>query len=112
MPNTQQRTERIRKLNDHFRFLMMGGRICLTEGIAEMELESQRVVLEKVRLFQDFDKANDPYGEHDFGAIEHDGEKVFFKVDYYNKELDGGSEDPANPDLTTRIMTVMFANEY
>jgi hypothetical protein len=112
MPKNTERTKRIRQLNDHFRASMCGGKILITQGIAELDPVSQRTVLEKVRLLEEFDKANDPYGEHDFGVVQHDGEKVYFKIDYYNKELNGGSEDAANPDITTRVMTVMFAHEY
>jgi hypothetical protein len=32
--------------------------------------------------------------------------------DYYNKDVDGGSEDPADPDKTKRIGTLMLAEDY
>ena len=51
-------------------------------------------------------------GEHDFGNFEIKGERFFFKLDYYNLEMDGGSEDPADPTKTTRVLTVMKAEEY
>jgi Protein of unknown function (DUF3768) len=28
-----------------------------------------------------------PGGEHDFGAFEVDGQRVFFKFDYYNRDM-------------------------
>ncbi len=65
-----------------------------------------------VRLFQDFTESNDPYGEHDFGSLEHGSHKIFFKIDYYNKDQRSGSEDPSDPDQTSRVMTIMLANEY
>jgi hypothetical protein len=55
---------------------------------------------------------NDPWGEHDFGAVEIDGEKVFFKIDYYTPDLSAGSENPANEGCTHRVMTIMLASEY
>ena len=55
---------------------------------------------------------NDPNGEHDFGSFEIADQKIFFKIDYYNLEMDGGSEDPADPAKTTRMLTVMKAEEY
>ena len=59
-----------------------------------------------------FCEDNDPYGEHDFGAFEVEGEKLFWKIDYYDKALEHGSEDPADPTRTTRVLTVMLASEY
>jgi len=51
-------------------------------------------------------------GEHDFGTIELEGERFFFKIDYYDRDVRMHSPDPANPDVTTRIMTVMLSSEY
>jgi hypothetical protein len=31
---------------------------------------------------------------------------------YYDLDMTGGSPDPANPDVTMRMMTVMMAWEY
>jgi len=55
---------------------------------------------------------NDPWGEHDFGAVEIDGEKAFWKIDCYDRTLTAGSENPANEALTHRVLTIMLASEY
>ena len=39
-----------------------------------------------VSHFDAFTPDNDPYGEHDFGSIDLDGEKLFWKIDYSPKE--------------------------
>ena len=84
----------------------------ITSGIASLPGRELNQILTKVRLFDDFNEENDPYGEHDFGSFEHTGRKLYFKIDYYDENAESGSGDPANPDVTTRIMTLMLACEY
>ena len=56
---------------------------------------------------------NDPYNEHDFGAFSQEGVgKIFWKIDYYDAAMKYGSEDPADPTKTTRVLTIMLASEY
>ena len=52
------------------------------------------------------------HGEHDFGSFEVAGEKFFWKIDYYDERCEFGSEDPADPEKTMRVLTIMFADEY
>ena len=40
------------------------------------------------------------------------GHTFFWKIDYYDKDTQRGSEDPADPEQTTRVMTIMFAEDY
>jgi hypothetical protein len=78
-------------------------------ALGEAELAQ---VLEGVRTFDDFTRDNDPHGEHDFGNFVVGGVTYFFKVDYYAPDMEGGSEDPADPEKTTRVLTIMRADEY
>jgi hypothetical protein len=55
---------------------------------------------------------NDPHEEHDFGSFEHAGKTIFWKIDCYDRDLNYGSPDPADPIVTARILTVMLAEEY
>lgn len=104
---------RIRELNDRFRCKGIGrGSIMLTQGIQEKGGDFAVAAVKAVREFDAFSGDNDPWGEHDFGAIEVNGEKVFFKIDYYDLSLQQGSEDPANEEYTCRILTIMLASEY
>jgi Protein of unknown function (DUF3768) len=112
MSSAPFRSEVIRCLNDAFRKSFGGGQVMVTRGIGALPGEIQLNIFQKVQLFNDFDRANDPHGEHDFGSIEHEGHKVFFKIDYYDKSMEMGSENPADPDQTTRVMTIMFSHEY
>jgi len=72
----------------------------------------QLKMLEAVAKFNPFDGNNDPYGEHDFGALEVEGERLFWKIDYYDRNLSAHSPDPADPSVTTRVLTIMLAQEY
>jgi hypothetical protein len=57
-------------------------------------------------------KDNDPHGEHDFGSFDLAGVSYFFEIDYCSPDMEGGSEDPADPEKTTRVLTIMRADEY
>ncbi|KUO64197.1 MAG: hypothetical protein APF80_17415 [Alphaproteobacteria bacterium BRH_c36] len=107
-----EKTSRIRELNDQFRRTFTGGRVVTTIGVNSLPTDMMVRALEKVKEFSDFTDDNDPWGEHDFGSFEHDGQKFFFKLDYYDNNLEFGSEDPSDPVQTTRVLTVMLAEEY
>lgn len=102
----------ITELNDLFRRTFTGGRIVMTDGIVELPDATRGMIVNKVRAFASFAPDNDPHGEHDFGAFNIDDEKVFWKIDYYDSALEFGSENPADPDVTTRVLTIMLASEY
>ena len=103
----------IAALNDAFRTTFDGGRVVITEGVLSLEDDAVAKALMAVRRFDAFTPENDPYGEHDFGALEVDGHKLFFKIDYRDaRDPDWGSLNPADPEKTTRVMTVMLTEEY
>ena len=106
------KAETIRKLNDEFRRTLAGGKIMLTPGVSNLDATSMELALAHLKAFENFSPDNDPYGEHDFGSFEIAGQKLFFKIDYYDPGLEFGSEDPADPSKTTRVLTLMLAEEY
>jgi hypothetical protein len=109
-PTTSAR--RIRVLNDNFRATFLGGQVVMTAGVAALPLDEKAHLILKVQSFSDFNADNDPHHEHDFGSFELAGEKYFFKMDYYDPEMSAGSEDPADPEKTMRVLTIMRADEY
>jgi len=109
----QSRAKRIADLNDKFRkSLVTGGRTYMTAGVNAKGTEFVAKALIKVIAFDDFTADNDPHGEHDFGSFELEGEKLFWKIDYYDLAGEFGSEDPTDPKKTLRVLTVMLAEEY
>jgi hypothetical protein len=105
-------TEKIRALNDAFRITMTGGKVLLTAGVNALPSDVKVMVIRRVATFSDFNADNDPHGEHDFGNFTLAGRKFYFKVDYYDANMEFGSEDPADPLKTTRVLTIMLAEEY
>jgi hypothetical protein len=105
-------TNRIRDLNDNLRRTFTGGKVVMTAGVAALPEGDLAQLLEGVRAFEAFDGENDPHREHDFGSFDVAGVTYFFKIDYYGPNCDSGSEDPTDPMMTVRVMTIMRADEY
>ena len=110
----KQTRERIRDLNDAFRKSLDPtlGRVMLTVGVNDLPSDLRAMAIRKVATFDAFGGDSDPHGEHDFGSFDLAGHKFFFKVDYYDPRLEFGSDDPADPAKTTRVLTLMLAEEY
>ena len=101
----------------------------ITRAVAALPVEQQQTLLAAIREFNKFEDGNfdgieydatkdpahedyqgsDPYAEHDFGTI---GEHCF-KIDYWSdSELVYGSDDPADPNKTYRVMTIMRLSDW
>jgi Protein of unknown function (DUF3768) len=106
------RTQRIRALNDELRQNLAGGVAVMTPGIAALGQEAVDRIVKTIAVFDDFCHANDPYEEHDFGSFEAEGHTIFFKIDYFDRNLKYLSPDPTDPAVTVRVITVMLADEY
>ena len=105
----------IAALNDQFRSdpgKYRKNRVVMTASVAALYQSYRDSLMRQVRAFSDFNEENDPFNEHDFGAIDFLNTKYFWKIDYYDANLEYGSDDPANDDVTTRVLTVMEASEY
>ena len=104
--------QRIRELNDDLRQHLIGGLAVMTPGVAALGQEAVDRIIKTIAVFDDFSHANDPHEEHDFGAFEIDGNRLFFKIDYYDNSLSQHSPDPADASVTERVITIMLAEEY
>lgn len=107
-----ERRERIRALNDQLRQRHVGGRILITQGVMATGPEGVVGTLLAISRANDFNEINDPYGERDFGAVLVFGQRIFWKIDYYDHTLQSHAANPADPDRCIRVMTVMLAEEY
>lgn len=112
-PQAETRRERIAQLNDLCRTAMgVAGKLFQTAGINALPLADQSAIREAVETYDRFTPDDNPYGERDFGAFDHNGQRIFWKIDYYAPDLHHGSEDPADPTQTVRVLTIMLAQEY
>ena len=103
------KTDQIRALNDELRQHLLGGIAVITPGVAALGQEAVDRIVKTIAAYDDFCHANDPHQEHDFGAFEADGHRVFFKIDLYEEpDVKDSNGEPA----VTRVLTIMLAEEY
>lgn len=129
MTDQTDRTHAIRILNDAARAIPgVTCRANITIGVQALSEADRMGILRNVVAFSKFDGDNDPHGERDFGTIyklasdewtqarpidsKDIAETVFWKIDYYDNRLEYGSKAPWDASKTTRVMTIMLANEY
>lgn len=102
----QQRAAKIAALNDKFRNMAID--VMITPGVRDLPQVIE--LMKAIESFDRFNEDNDPYGEHDFGSLIWSGEKIFWKISYYDSELRYGA-DPLDPECR-RVLTIMLAEEY
>ena len=106
------KSDHIKALNDAFRRTFIGGKVLMSAGMVSFCDDQMMQIVRAVQGYLAFTPDNDPYGEHDFGSMEILGNKFFWKIDYYDKSMQKGSENPSDPEQTVRVLTIMLADEY
>lgn len=106
------RAERIARLNDTLRMTRTGGRILVTCGVRALSGYNEASLLQALAAYDDFDPDNDPHGERDFGGFDYLEAELLWKLDYYDNMFTFRSDDPADPSITIRVLTIMLAVEY
>jgi hypothetical protein len=125
----REQSARIARLNDQARQAMgVACTVVATVGFRSLPDANQSCVRELIETYDAFDEDNDPHGERDFGTIyqladgrwtterprlrEDERERVFWKLDYYDRRMAFASDDAANPAITRRVLTIMLSDEY
>src|SRR4051812_30452089 len=86
------------------------GRVVMSRAVATLDGPQLIRVMRAVQTFNAFTPDNDPYGEHDFAALDVDDLRVNFKVDYYaDAAMEFGADDPL---ASYRVLTIMLASDY
>jgi hypothetical protein len=80
----KERAVKIAAINDRFRGMAVD--VTVTQGVI-YSLSNVVGLLIAIEGFSDFDEDNDPYGEHDFGSLIWEDEKVFWKTSYIKVKL-------------------------
>lgn len=119
LDDARKHAERIRELNDALRTstdpalrLIINGQLVVTRGVCQHGDAFLHAAVAAVRAFDDFTPDNDPHGEHDMAFLDVEGERIFFKVDYYDGEMQYHSPDPADAGVTRRVLTIGLAEDY
>ena len=111
----------IAEQNDRFRStwgadFTVPGQIVLTCGVADLSPAAKAIIMQRVQKFSEFTEDNDPYGDHSFGAFEFEiagnSYHIFWKIDLYDQDYNMGSSNPANVNVTRRVLTILHASEY
>jgi hypothetical protein len=102
---------RIRELNDAFRTTLRGGKVAMSDRVAAIPPEIVGKAIVMVAAFDAFTPDDDPLGEHDCGSFQLYGWTFVFRIDCYDKNLEFQSDDPSNPEHTTRVLTLLLAED-
>lgn len=104
---TLLRAEIIAQLNDQLRKSCEGGTVVITRNVRSLDGFNARELVTALANYDGFDEDNDPHGERDMGDFELFNTALYFKIDYYDLDLKFGSEDPADTNITHRVITIM-----
>ncbi|TXC67950.1 DUF3768 domain-containing protein [Sphingomonas ginsenosidivorax] len=113
----------IARLNDWLRANITSpgdNRIVMTAGVANLigdvalfrGFRKRAELLRTVRDYETFERSIDPHGHRDMGAFDFEGTPCLWKIDYYDRNLESGSENPADPFETVRVLTILCADEW
>lgn len=109
-------TARIAAQNDAFRqsgpIPSNYGKWVVTSSVHDMGPVFVALCLEAVGSFTAFTEDCDPYATHEMGGFEIQARKVWWKIDLYDADYAFGSPEPANPEVTRRVLTVLFPEDY
>lgn len=108
---------KIRRLNDQFRSgdQNVSGIVVVTVGMQSL-IDGDPAMAQNlfctIREYDQFNRENDPHGEHDFGAFTFQGERCFWKIDILDPSLACAPLDATDPKRSKRVLTIMLANDY
>ncbi len=110
------RNGQVARQNDAFRKMIVQndsvGRWVVTRAVNEEGPEFVAACIAAVRDYDDFNEDIDPCGDHSMGRFKINEKIVWFKIDLYDADYKGGSDDPAEVTKTRRVLTILFPSDY
>lgn len=113
-----RKTLTLARQNDSFRSGMvvggcpLPGTVVVTSGVRNRGRDFVTNAILAAAFDTDFSEDNDPYGDHSFGVVTVQGERLYWKIDTYDADREYGSDDPTDPARTHRVLTILFPSEY
>lgn len=119
--DTTSETAIIAAQNDQFRTAILKrpaepqpiqGRLLVTPGVMAKGEGFMQQALQLTAGYVAFHTDSDPYGLHEMGVIEVQATKLWWKIDLYDTDYRYGSDAPADPEQTRRVLTILLPSEY
>ncbi len=112
MNDIDEHFRKIASQNDEFRRTFTGGCVETSKGIDALDTYTQSCVYQFIRTSKNFSGDIDPFDERDLGGFVIGVHRIVWKIENQGKDKAEKSPDPSNPELTTRILKIMLAEEY
>lgn len=99
-------------------FQTNSGIVKLSDNVSMLDADDKANLLRLFIHYDDFSiegeepHGDDPYGEHDFGVVDTNTGRYYFKIDYFDNNYEYHSPNKEFLTLTKRVLTVLEANEY
>lgn len=116
-PTEPTRAEAIARLNDRCRLgrdptaRLLITRSCLAEFANGSTADGLAAQVQLMRAVGAHDFTGGDADLRESGEFVFRGTTVYFKIDTYDLALEYGSEDPADARVTTRVLTIMLAQD-
>lgn len=105
----------VAELNDRFRkgdFSL--GMLSMSPKVEALSNQEKQTLLQAVGKVDNFieTKATNSSKLHEFGLVTHHETEYIWEIDYCDKQLKSISPNPADPNCTSRILTLMRIDEF
>lgn len=96
------------ELNDQLRTTFKGGRVQMTAAVCALDPQLRGRALSALSRYDKFSDGE----EHDSGVFIFAGYSFEWRIEYRGKDGIGVSPDPANPEMTFRVLTLYAATDF